>query len=271
MSGIAPPSARLKVDQKIRRGRNRPGIVTALLAKIALALTVASAQTTLPAGLESPDGGVVCNHERAICYDRNGASIGLTETFLGHIASERLTTSLRSSGTDNQGGAIFLPADGVECVRGTGPCRLERQPLAALTVVLYAPTSRPIGKTAEMRAILYGKWDWQRTRYKNNTESSPNQPEQFVLRFEPDGFLSAQVDCNSAGGKYQFENRRITLKLTNSTLMSCQPDSLAEVFQQNLATASTYFMKDGRLFLALSNDTGTMEFDRPALQAKPGP
>jgi hypothetical protein len=88
MSGIAPPSARLKVDQKIRRGRNRPGIVTALLAKIVLAMTVASAQTTLPAGLESPDGGVVFNHERAICYDRNGPSIGLTETFLGHIVSD---------------------------------------------------------------------------------------------------------------------------------------------------------------------------------------
>ena len=107
MSGIAPPGAPLKVDQKIRRGRNRPGIVTALLAKIALAMTAASAQTTLPAGLESPDGGVVCNHEHAVCYDRNGASSGLTETFLGHIASERLTTSLRNSGTDNQGGAIF--------------------------------------------------------------------------------------------------------------------------------------------------------------------
>lgn len=88
MSGIAPPIARLKVDQKICRGRNRPGIVTALLAEIALAVTAASAQTTLPARLESPDGGVVCNHEHAICYDRNGASIGLTETFLGHIASD---------------------------------------------------------------------------------------------------------------------------------------------------------------------------------------
>ena len=136
--------------------------------------------------------------------------------------------------------------------------------------MLFAPTSRPVGETAEMRAIMYGEWVWERTRYKNNTETSPIQPEHFVLRFEPDGFLSAQVDCNSAGGKYQFENRRITLKLTNSTLMSCQPGSLDEVFQQNLATAVAYFMKGGRLFLAMSNGTGTMEFNRPALHATPG-
>jgi len=122
-----------------------------------------------------------------------------------------------------------------------------------------------------MRAILYGEWDWQRTRYKNNTETSPNYPEHYVLRFEQDGLLSAQVDCNSAGGKYQFEGSAITLKLTNSTLMSCQPGSFEEVFQQNLTSATSYFMKDGRLYLALSDGTGTMEFDRPAGRATHGP
>jgi heat shock protein HslJ len=257
--------------RKTHRGGKSPGIVTVHLATIALALTVATAQTTLPAGLQSPESGVVCNHERAICYDRYGASIGLTESFLGHIVAERLTASLHSSGTDNQSGTAFSPADGVECVRGTGPCRLQRQPHAALTALLYGPTSRPIGQTSEMRAIMYGEWDWQRTRSKNNIETRPSQPVQYVLRFEADGFLSAQVDCNSAGGRYLFENSRITLKLTNSTLMSCQPGSLAEVFQQNLATAVTYFMKDGRLFLTLSNDAGTMEFDRPTLNATGGP
>jgi hypothetical protein len=48
--------------------------------------------------------------------------------------------------------------------------------------------------------------------------------------------------------------------------MSCQQGSLEEAFQQNLATATSYFMKDGRLFLTLDNGTGTMEFDRPAVK-----
>jgi hypothetical protein len=68
---------------------------------------VATAQTTLPAGLELPDSGVVCNPKRAICYDRYGASIGLTESFLGHIALERLTANLCNSGTDNQSVTTF--------------------------------------------------------------------------------------------------------------------------------------------------------------------
>jgi heat shock protein HslJ len=238
---------------------------------IALALTVATGQTTLAPGLESPDNGVVCNRPRGICYDRYGASIGLTEAFLGHVAAERLTIILRSSGTGNRPGPSFSPADGVECVRGTGPCRIKRRPNAALTAALYAPTARPLGQTAEMRAIMYGKWDWQRTRYNSGTEARPSESEHYVLRLKPDGLLEAKVDCNSAGGNYRFVNNRITLELVNSTLMSCEPGSLEEVFKQNLATVDGYFMNGGRLFLVLRNGIATMEFDRPAPHAPPGP
>src|ERR1700704_4988467 len=105
MSGIAlPTTGGNAVGEKINRGEEDPGILTATLLRVAFALTVATAQTTLPARLESPDRGVVCNHERAICYDRYGASIGLTEAFLGHVAAERLTTNLRNSGTDHRPG-----------------------------------------------------------------------------------------------------------------------------------------------------------------------
>ena len=269
MSGDARPKARNTVTEEVHRGGKSPGIATAVLAEIALAVAVAITQTTLPAGLESPDSGVVCNRQRAICYDRYGASFSLTEAFLGHIAAGRLTASLRSSGIDNRPGTTFSTAEGVECVRGTGPCRLQQEPNAALTAVLYAPPSRPNGQTEEMSAIMYGEWDWQRTRYKNDTETRPHQAEHYVLRFEPGGLLSAKVDCNSAGGKYQFEGSRIMLKLTNSTLMSCQPGSLEGPFQQDLAAATAYSMKSGRLFLALKKDAGTMEFDRPAVLATP--
>jgi heat shock protein HslJ len=206
-----------------------------------------------------------------ICYDRYGASIGLTEAFLGHVAAERLTIILRSSGTGNRPGTSFSPANGVECVRGTGPCRIKRRPSAALTAALYAPTARPIGQTAEMRAIMYGEWDWQRTRYNNGTEARPRESKHYVLRFEPDGHLEARVDCNSAGGNYRFENNRISLELANSTLMSCEPGSFEEVFKQNLVDVGSYFMNGGRLFLDLRKGAATMEFDRTALHATPEP
>ena len=256
--------------QNLWRGKSLV-IAFVALAAIQLVSAVATAQTALPAALESPDQGVVCNRQRGICYDRFGPSIGLTEGFLGKIAAERLTQILRGSGNGNPRRTTFSPAEEVECVRETGPCRLQSQPHAALTRVLYGRMSRPAGQTAEMRAILYGEWLWQRTRYTVGTEARPNQPEHYILRFEANGVLSAKVDCNMAGGKYRFEGNRITIEIINSTLMACEPGSLEQVFQQNLAATAGYFMKDGRLLVDLNHGTGTMEFDRPALDATPRP
>lgn len=239
-------------------------ITLAVLAGIASASTMAIPQTPLPTGLDSPDQGVVCNLQRATCYDRYGPSIALTEGFLGHIAAKGLATSLVSSGTGNGRGIPFSPVDGVECVPETGPCQFDRLPHSPLTAALYGPMSRPAGQTVEMRMIMYGEWHWQRTSYSHGTETRPNQPEQYTLRFEPDGVLSAKVDCNAAGGTYRFDGNRISIKIINSTLMSCAPDSLEQVFQQNLAATAGYFMKDGLLFLDLNHNTGTMAFDRPA-------
>jgi heat shock protein HslJ len=268
-------------DRGPKNGARRPkqpfwqgkGYVLAFtgMAAFQFASTGATGQTTLPAGLESPDQGVVCNPQRAICYDRYGPSIGLTEGFLGKIAADRLTKVLRGSANGNSRGTTYSPSDGVECARETGPCQLHGQLQAALTRVLFGPMSRPAGQTAEMRAIMYGEWHWLRTRYADNTEARPNQPEHYILRFEADGVLSAKVDCNTAGGKYRFEGSKITIVLINSTLMACEPGSLEQVFQQNLAAAVGYFMKDGQLFLDLSGDAGTMEFDRPPLHATSGP
>lgn len=99
----------------------------------------AAAATELPADLTSPDQRVICNRRHAICYDRMGASIGLTAAFLGQDAAERLTYQLRATPVDRFPGAVFSPAEGVVCVRETGPCRVGGQTHAALTAILFGP------------------------------------------------------------------------------------------------------------------------------------
>ena len=56
----------------------------------------------LPAGLSSPDHGVVCDGRRGVCFDRFGPSIGLTEAFLGPDAA-------RADCRPAQDGARSLP------------------------------------------------------------------------------------------------------------------------------------------------------------------
>ncbi len=237
-------------------------MAAAMLLAAAAWFAGSAAALMLPAGLASPDHGMVCNQERAMCYDRYGPSIGLTEAFLGMAAAEGLTAALRERPADQRPGAVFSPADGVECVRETGPCRINGEPDTALTPLLYESRPQPTDLSADARAILGADWRWLGTRYNNDTEARPAEPARYTLRLEPDGSVAVQADCNGAGGQYRMEESRITVEITHSTLAVCEPGSLDGVFLRDLAAAASYFMKNGRLYLDLNYDTGTMEFAR---------
>jgi copper homeostasis protein (lipoprotein) len=108
--------------------------------------------TGLPAGLSSPDHGVVCDNRRGVCFDRFGPSIGLTEAFLGADAAHALTAILRNARPDHRPGAEFSPGDDIVCRRQSGPCRVGGIPHDALTAVLYGP--RPAGTRRKEASAL---------------------------------------------------------------------------------------------------------------------
>lgn len=215
----------------------------------------------LPAGLDAPDRGVVCDRARGVCHDRYGPSIGLTEAFLGRRAAERLSVRLRERPGEQGPGTVFSPADGVECVRESGPCRVGGTPHAALTASLYGPWL-PREGSAEARAMMSGQWRWIGSRFSNDTEALTAEPERYTLRLLPDGTLRVRADCNGAGGRYRLDGSRIAIEISQSTLAACAPGSLEAVYLRDLRAAALYFLKGGRLYLDLRFDSGTMEFDR---------
>lgn len=215
----------------------------------------------LPAGLSSPDHGVVCNSQRGACFDRFGPSIGLTEAFLGADAARELTTVLRGSPPDRSPGAEFSPGGEIACRRETGPCRIRGVVDPSLTAVLYGPHPAR-SSSAEAAAVVGVDWKWVASRYGNDTEARPADPAQYRLRLQPDGTLRARVDCNQAGGVYRISGRSIVIEVTHSTMAACGPGSLDRTFLRDLGAAAIYFMRQGKLFLDLKYDTGTMEFGR---------
>ena len=50
--------------------------------------------------------------------------------------------------------------------------------------------------------------------------------------------------------------------MTHATLAACEPGSLDQTFRRDLGAAAIFFIRQGRLFLDLKYDTGTMEFGR---------
>ena len=124
-----------------------------------------------PAGLTSPDHGVVCNSRSGACFDRFGPSIGLTEAFLGPGWAHALTATLRDTPPDRGPGAEFSPGENVTCRRETGPCRIGGVVDEALTAVLYGP--RPAGaRRAEASTVIGVDWQWLASRYNNDIKHS---------------------------------------------------------------------------------------------------
>jgi heat shock protein HslJ len=226
-----------------------------------IGITRAAVAVELPAGLHSPDHGVVCDSRRAVCFDRFGPSIGLTEAFLGPDAARALTAALHKTGPDHSPGAHFSPGDNIVCRRETGPCRVGEIVHEALTAALYGPHP-PRSRSAEAAAVIGVDWQWVASRYNNDTEARPADPGRYWLRLEPDGSLRARVDCNQAGGRYRMSDGAIVIEVMHSTMAACEPGSLDRIFLRDLSGAAIYFMRQGRLYLDLKYDTGTMEFGR---------
>ncbi len=103
-------------------------------------------------------------------------------------------------------------------------------------------------------------WKWQRSRYSNDTESVPANPDHYTVQLLPEGNLGVRADCNRAGGVYRIKDQQITAEITHSTMAACPPDSLERVFIKDLNAASIYFMREGTLYIDLKYDSGTMEF-----------
>lgn len=115
------------------------------------------------------------------------------------------------------------------------------------------------GKTTDIGGVT---WKWQRTLYNNDTKSEPPDPSRYTILLMPEGHLSVHLDCNAGGGRYTLEGSSLTLGVTHTTMAACPPESLAQQFMKDLAAARIAFMRDGKLYLDLMYDSGTMKFAR---------
>jgi heat shock protein HslJ len=73
--------------------------------------------------------------------------------------------------------------------------------------------------------------------------------------------VALKADCNRGVGSYKVSpDRRITLKPIALSRMMCPKGSLSDRFAKEVGRATSYFLKDGDLFLELPVDSGTLRF-----------
>jgi heat shock protein HslJ len=88
-------------------------------------------------------------------------------------------------------------------------------------------------------------------------------PKRYTIRFDREGRVSVRADCNRGSASYSVSaDRRIALGPIVLTRMGCPPGSQDARFVNEFGRATSYFLKDGDLFLELPIDSGTLRFRR---------
>ena len=109
-------------------------------------------------------------------------------------------------------------------------------------------------------AIMNVVWQWEQTVTPVDT-TTVDDPTKYTLTLLPGGEYRFTADCNSGSGSYSLpEPSRISFEPGLMTMAECGPDSLSDQFLQELSASAIYFFQDGKLFLDMQYDSGTMRF-----------
>jgi len=88
-------------------------------------------------------------------------------------------------------------------------------------------------------------------------------PDRYTIRFDRAGRVVVRADCNRGTTSYTVNaDRKIELKPMALTRAMCPAGSLSDRFVKEVTRATSYFVKDGDLYLQLPVDSGTLRFHR---------
>jgi heat shock protein HslJ len=134
-------------------------------------------------------------------------------------------------------------------------------PFALLAACTSTPGPAP-QRLHNPDAVVGKLWQWEET-VTPVERIKATAPERYTLQLQADGRVAVRFDCNRGGGSYKIETGRLSFGSMMNTLMACPPDSQDHRFAKDLGQITSFFVEDGKLYLEMPVDSGTMRF-RPA-------
>jgi heat shock protein HslJ len=100
------------------------------------------------------------------------------------------------------------------------------------------------GQTSRLENTV---WRWQSAQTADG-EIKVDKPENYEIRFKPNGELEVKADCNGGGGKYQSEGSKLTVSTIIRTQIFCGENSLDNrYFVPGLESARSYRIENNML------------------------
>jgi len=235
--------------------------------------------------LSAPKPELAYTGPLVILVDQNCASS--CEYFSQHLQKLGRATVIGQYSTEGAGGPIdriqmpgglmFQYTMGQTTFAGTKEFNLEAKgvvPDIRVPVTLETEAAKLKGEDPVMQAAL-AELDRQTTELAGRLSAQPWQwvsytgpvdtfdvksPADYTVAFNTDGTASIVADCNRASGSYEAADGSLQVKIGPATVALCPGDSRGDQFVKYLGSAARYFFKDGKLYIDLLADGGTMRF-----------
>jgi heat shock protein HslJ len=114
--------------------------------------------------------------------------------------------------------------------------------------------------TGPGQAIQNIVWQWESFTDPATGPTAVADPTAYTVLFLPDGQVQIQADCNQAGGIYNTNGPAIGIVIGALTQADCGPGSMDDEFLRLLSAAALFFQQDGKLYIDLKYDSGTLQF-----------
>jgi para-nitrobenzyl esterase len=109
-----------------------------------------------------------------------------------------------------------------------------------------------------------GGTSWQLVKFEggDGTVLTPDARTKYTISFQPDGRLSARIDCNRGKGTWTSSaSSHLELGPLALTRAMCPPGSLHDQLVKQWPYVRSYVIQNGHLFLSLMADGGIYEFE----------
>lgn len=105
-------------------------------------------------------------------------------------------------------------------------------------------------------------WGWTGFLGGDGETVAPDDPQRYTVEFRDDGSLDVLADCNAGFGEWSGNPATGEIDISDiaTSMMLCDPGSLAAPFIRYLEEATSALIQDGGLHFALPYDSGVSSF-----------
>ncbi len=132
---------------------------------------------------------------------------------------------------------------------------------------VWPSNSTAIGDVVEIeqahsRRLVAHNWSWSLTQYDATRGSRPQKSNDYIVRFDDRGKISATASCGTVKGKFTIRGKSINVEMRRFNWFKCRDEPEFELFLGDLERGDAFYIENSQLHITLKTESGIMYFDK---------